>query len=195
MVQGKNFTDFAINQLQPYFVEEIGKCEEKIRKFNNDVKDMFGQKLKVKQKSKGAKPFGCPHCKVKSATVGDLKMHLKHSHTSLSSRKSNKKSKRQKTLNEDTSILDDSMNDSDIISLEESIRKSPDKTVFNCNLIPCDFKAPEESNLSKHIADVHIPVIKEKYLQNQVQNEHVYVDVLKPENRVSCDTCEFSLKA
>ena len=35
----------------------------------------------IKQKVKGPKPFHCPQCKVTATTVGDLRMHVKASHT------------------------------------------------------------------------------------------------------------------
>ena len=42
MVQGKNYEDFALNCLQPFFMEKIELSKERIMKINDDVKKAFG---------------------------------------------------------------------------------------------------------------------------------------------------------
>ena len=54
---------------------------DNIDKFNKNVQRLLGKSNPtIKQKRKESKPFHCPQCKVKSPTVGDLKMHMKSSH-------------------------------------------------------------------------------------------------------------------
>ena len=167
MVQGKNFEEFAINHLQPYFTEVIEKDIEKIENFNSNVKEMFGKRMKVKQKSQNKK-FPCPQCRVKSSTVADLRMHMKSSHSQLSitnSSKNNKKSKRScKILIEDDSLLDDSEEDSIIIPLEEKTEMQPEKPDFDCDWLSCDFKSSNRDVLIRHRENEHIPYLREKYL-------------------------------
>ena len=116
MVQGKNFVNFVVKYLQPYFTKKIEESEGPIAKFNSNVQDMLGKrKSTTNLKSSSSKPFNCPHCRVKASTVGDLRMHLKSSHSSITKKKP---ARMIKTLNEDTSLLDDSKNSSVIITLD-----------------------------------------------------------------------------
>ena len=162
MVQGKNFEAFAKNHLQPYFTEVIEKEIEKIVNFNKNVRETFGQRMEVKQKSQNKK-FPCPQCRVKSSTVADLRKHMKCSHSQLRSIKRSKKSKRTvKILNEDDSLLDDSGDDSVIIPIEDKMKIQPEKPVMNCDWMSCDFKYSDIAVIIKHREDEHIPHLREK---------------------------------
>ena len=166
MVQGKNFADFAICHLQPYFMNEISKSEGIIDQFNKNIEDMFGGKKISKQKSQTKKPFSCPNCKVKSSTVADLRMHMKMKHT-LSGRN---QIQNLTVLNEDISILDDSLDDSTKVTIEETTN-IPEKAALKCDWKPCDFKSTLRNDLTKHIEDEHIPVLKKKYLPPDVKSQ------------------------
>ena len=84
MVQGKNFENLALNYLKPYFTQKIETDKNTIELFNSNVQEKLSQKKPVlKQKAGGSKPFNCPQCKVTASAVGDLRMHLKSSHTIL----------------------------------------------------------------------------------------------------------------
>jgi hypothetical protein len=65
MVKGKNFVNFAVKCLQPYFTKKIEESEDFIVQFNNNVQDMLGKK-KPKSNLK-TKPLNCPHCRVKAS--------------------------------------------------------------------------------------------------------------------------------
>ena len=80
MVQGKNYADFAVNYLEPFFTEKILSAVKNIEKFNDGVCKTLGRSKPLTRKTVGSKAFNCPHCKVKSSTVGDLRMHIKSSH-------------------------------------------------------------------------------------------------------------------
>ena len=104
MVQGKNFENFAINCLEPYFSNKIKVKLDAIVKFNNSVQNMLGQdKPAIKKKDKMSKPFQCPHCKVKNSTVADLRMHVKSSHSMKI-----QNGKKETIMYEDISILSES---------------------------------------------------------------------------------------
>ena len=93
---------------------------------------MLGKwKTTLKQKTNGSKPFNCPHCRVKSSTVGDLRMHLKSSHSSIANKKLSRK-----TLNEDTSLLDDSNNSSTLVTLDELPEVEFEKPAISCDWLP-----------------------------------------------------------
>ena len=44
MVQGKNFVNFVIKCLQPYFTHKIEESEDLIVKFNSNVQDLLGKR-------------------------------------------------------------------------------------------------------------------------------------------------------
>lgn len=50
MVQGKNYENFAVNCLKPFFTHKIDCSLDIITKFNNDVKDTLGSKKTIKRK-------------------------------------------------------------------------------------------------------------------------------------------------
>ena len=70
MVQGKNFVNFVVKCLQPYFTKKIEESEDLIVKFNSNVLDMLGKrKSTANLKSSSSKPFNCPHCRVKASIL------------------------------------------------------------------------------------------------------------------------------
>ena len=79
MVQGKNYENFGLKCLQPFFVEKIELTKNRIIKVNNDVKEAFGPRNGLRAKPE--MPFSCPQCDVKAKTNGDLKVHMKSCHT------------------------------------------------------------------------------------------------------------------
>ena len=108
---------------------------------------MLGKReVTVKQKTNVSKPFHCPHCKVKSSTVGDLRMHLKSSHSKIDNRKPHRI-----ILNEDMSLLDDSNDGPVAITLDELPQVIPDKPTIDCDWLPCDYASSNKSLLIKHI--------------------------------------------
>ena len=90
-------------------------------------------------------------------------MHIKTKHTLSSKRKV----KSLTVLNEDTSILEDSLDESIRVTIDET-SNTPDKAVIECDWIPCDFKSTMKDGLTKHIGDEHIPELKKKYLPPDV---------------------------
>ena len=156
MIQGKNYESFAVKYLKPLFVQKIELSKEKIESFNSGVKEVLGKdKKSIKDKTKVAKPFHCPNCKVKSATVGDLRMHMKSSH----GRKQISR-KPMETLDEDTSLLMLEDTDDSIVTLEENLIEKDDISVgavpvIDCEWLPCDYKSSDKKLLIEHI-DVHL---------------------------------------
>ena len=82
MVQGRNYENFAKNCLQPFFVQKIEQSLNKIKNFNNGVKQTLGTKNSSRIKSDN-KPYNCQYCEVKPSTLGDLRLHMKKCHTNL----------------------------------------------------------------------------------------------------------------
>ena len=168
MVQGKNFENLALNYLKPYFTKKIETDKNTIELFNSNVQEKLSKKKPVlKQKSSGNKPFNCPQCKVTASTVGDLRMHLKSSHTKITNRRHN-----QMTLNEDLSLLDDE-HDSTVTLDEQSdiIEKSK---AIGCDWLPCDYKSKDKGLLIEHI------------------DEHIgYKNTPLIEDAPSCNLCDF----
>ena len=115
MVQGKNYENFAVNYLEPYFTERINADIDNIVKYNSDVRSVLG-KSKQATKVIKSKPFNCPHCKVKLTTIADLKMHIKSSHSKVVM-KNQVKQKNNRIMDEGTSLLNDT--DTNMLSLEE----------------------------------------------------------------------------
>ena len=149
MVQGKNYENFAINHLQPYFLQNIEQSLDKIMNFNNVVKDKL--KTKKPDKLKSEKPYKCAQCERKLSTIGDLRLHMKKCHTKpgLNSPKKSKALKTtilltQNSLNDDTKILDTTAIQPFIPEVEE---------LFNCNI--CDFDSENTEELNKHNKLIH----------------------------------------
>ena len=116
MVQGKNYANFAVNYLEPFFSKKVNEDLEDIEKFNSNVKEMLGQKkTALNPRTRSAKPFNCPECNVRSTTVADLKMHMKSSHSRITQKN---KSKIKAVIHEDLSLIEDMENS--VITLEEN---------------------------------------------------------------------------
>ena len=75
MVQGKNYADFAVNYLEPFFTEKILSAVKNIEKFNDGVCKALGRSKPLTRKTVGSKALNCPHCKVKSSTVSNHRTH------------------------------------------------------------------------------------------------------------------------
>ena len=88
------------------------------------------------EKLKLAKPFNCPNCKVKTANMADLKMHLKTSHSKLDKRKRSIR-KTAQILNENLSLLDISDKE---LTLEEHSEEKEETPEINCDWDPCGYK-------------------------------------------------------
>ena len=110
MVQGKYFENFALNILEPYFSKMIEESGDRIVNFNNQVKNVLGRpNTRIKNK-RNSKKFNCTQCKVKSSTLGDLRMHLKSSHSAITKKKISVKSL---VLDEDLTLSEESSADKD----------------------------------------------------------------------------------
>ena len=178
MVQGKNFENFAVKYLKPLFNQKIEANKVHIEKFNSNVQEMLGNNKAAKIKT--SKPFQCPQCKVKSTTVGDLKMHMKASH-----------SKKQisyhvkQIMNEDISLLDDTQES--IVTLDELSEvkgTAPYPHVVDlilCNI--CEFDTELQEEMEKHKKIIH-------GLGVQPQTVTVSEDnMLLCETTVNCGSC------
>ena len=88
MIQGKNYENL-VKYLEPLFREKIDLVIRDIDNFNDKVKKTLGtNKPALVNKKKGSKPFCCPHCKIKTPTVGELKMHVNSSHSKIAKKSS-----------------------------------------------------------------------------------------------------------
>ena len=153
MVQGKNYENFALNCLQPYFFQEIEKSTEKIQKFNNVVKDTLDISKPVKIKTD--KPYKCAQCEVKPTTIGDLRLHMKKCHTKPSLN-SPKRTKALKTGKEDNKSIpfDIPKKDKEIIDTKAIKLYMPEvEELLNCNI--CDFDTDTQEVLTKHTEILH----------------------------------------
>ena len=59
MVQGKNYVNFVVSCLDPFFTEKINAGIDSIEKFNDCVCKMLGKSKLLKNKTVGSKPFHC----------------------------------------------------------------------------------------------------------------------------------------
>ena len=188
MLQGKNFVNFAENILHPYFEELVKDSFDIIEEFNQEVIEVLGHQNPPTKKKKISKPFNCPHCKVKSATVGDLKKHLKASHILASNRKA---SKTTTILNEDLSLLDESI---------KSLTNKPDDSFINCEWEPCGYASKDKGQLTKHFSDVHVEYLKDKYHITEVQKEFddhniKHTEIQTQDIIIACSYCKISVKS
>ena len=122
---------------------------------------MLGQsKAAIKQK-----PFHCPHCKVRNATVADLRMHMKSSHSKIKSKRFLENNS-IKTLNEDTSLLNDS--DSSIVTLDE--------LPHVLKAIECEYKLTDDDKPKKDMEE---------------DDKNTTQQFPKVEDTLSCKLCDF----
>ena len=159
MIQGKNYEDFALKCLVPFFTKMINDDIEEIKKLNEDVKDALGIK-----KSKS-----CPQCPFTSTSNGNIKVHMKSCHTKPNIC-SPQKNKVPKILEEDISLLDDSEIKAIEMGEVPEIYKIEDMEV-KCEWISCGYKAETPNGLSKHIEDVHMDYFRAKYLPLEDKND------------------------
>ena len=144
---------------------------------------MLGQSKKaINQKSKVTKPFNCPQCKVKATTIGDLKKHVKTSHSKLFTN-DKVSSKYSAMMNEDLSILDTTDN-SIVITLDENADEKPaiecdDKPAIDCDWDPCNYNSSDKSLLIEHIGVQHLKQRKAKKV------------LPKLEDIFSCKLCDY----
>ena len=144
MIQGKNYAHFAENCLEPFFKQKIEELSEKILKFNSNVKVTLATDKPI-----AGNQSKCPQCEVSTKSKGDLKVHMKSCHTKPSI-SSPSKNKIPIILNEDMSILDDSVDE--IINFEEGSKKQIEYV-----LETCDNNPEEIRGMKKHFAIEHIP--------------------------------------
>ena len=130
--------------------EKIDAALDTIEKFKDGVCKMFGRDKALKQKTGRSKAFNCPHCKVKSSTVGDLRMHMKASHSVVTKRSKS----RDCILDEDLSLLEEDK-DAKMVTLEEEPVDITKTQPIICDWLPCDYKSTDRGVLIKHIGDKH----------------------------------------
>ena len=200
MVQGKNYENFALNVLEPFFSKKIEPKIEKITKFNNDVIDTLGAASSLKMKTKSS----CPQCDTVTETKADLKIHMKTCHTKpgLSSPKRNKMIKVNNVkgaITNESEMKMIELAETDIVEDKKSIEKkdSPKKLLFvqqpvmedlhSCYY--CDFDAEIRGELDKHIKTIHAINFVAEYEQNSVKEEAVEA-VNTVEDKVSNDNEE-----
>ena len=70
MVQGRNYENFALNYLKPFFTEKIEAETDTITKINEDVKGALGGAKAVR------KTYNCPQCDTKTVTNSHTKPGL-----------------------------------------------------------------------------------------------------------------------
>ena len=175
LVQGKNYANFAVKYLEPFFSKKVNQDLEEIEKFNCNVKEMLGQKnTALNPRTNSAMPFNCPECNVRSTKVTDLKMHMKSSHSWITQKN---KSKVKAVMHEDLSLIEDI--DNSIITLEENLELVKDKQTIDCDQDPCEYGSADKSQLIKHIGNEHI---------GTRQKTRVLPEM---ENLLSCYMCEF----
>ena len=170
MVQGKGYEHFAINCLEPLFKQKIGESLDRIDNFNNDVKVTLGAPKALEKR------FKCPQCELRTVKNGDLKVHMKMCHTKPGI-ESPPRNKVARILNEDVSLLDESvMNGVDIMD-------EISETDIVCEWLTCDFHSSDKETLRKHFEDEHMVYLREKYLSPKPQN------MPEIENGIWCYIC------
>ena len=186
MVQGKNFEDFAVKYLKPLFTQKIEANKVQIEEFNSNVQEILGKSKTPKIKN--TKPFQCPQCKVKPTTVGDLKMHMKSSH----SKKQIGQNVKQ-IMNEDISIislLDDTCDS--FVTLDEhseekdAIPLPQVDDLIMCNI--CEFDTEIQEELDNHNRIIHGLGEQPQSVRENVNREVEYIPTV-PE--VECNKCDF----
>ena len=168
MVQGKNYEDFALNCLQPFFMEKIENAKERIRKVNNDIKKAFGPRSQIEEDSE--KTFSCPQCEIKTKTNSNLKVHIKscHSKPAIYSPNNNKIIK----ISEETDQLDH-----DVSGLKMIEMVYEDDTV----------SGEKEPNLEEVVTEPSVRVDVEE------EPAPIYVNTIT-ETEIICCLCKFTCK-
>ena len=204
MVQGRNYENFAVNYLEPFFTEKIKSEGETIAKFNDNVKDALG----------GAKPlkktYNCPQCDIKSSTNSDHKLHMKTCHTKPGLN-SPHKSKIIRVNNEDNTISN-KIEIKAIKMMEIGTEKEDLPKICSQNLLPqlpivedlqscynCDFDTESVSDLNKHMQIVHgneenIENITDEEPPNTIDTVQIIEENKSIDNLLTCETCSLSFK-
>ena len=151
MVQGKNYEKFAINCLQPFFVQRIEQSKDQIKNFNNCVKEAFGTKSTARIKPE--KPYNCQYCEVKPKTIGDLRLHMKKCHTkpALTSPNRNKAIKFDKVGNSPLIIEERKEEKNTINGIGKIMIDVED--LISCK--KCDFDTSAKQELDEHMELIH----------------------------------------
>ena len=163
MIQGKNNAHFAENCLEPFFKQRIEEAREKIMNFNSNVQSTLASDKSITGKK-------CPQCEFKTLKSGDLKVHMKFCHTKPSIT-SPSKNKVPRILNEDMSILDDSV--VEVIDFEEG---TEDQNPIALTWETCDNNSKEECIIAEPIEKEHIPTLNEKHLSPKTVSYPVIED-------------------
>ena len=170
MVQGKNYEQFAVNCLQPFFQQKIQESLDIINKNNANIKEALSNKeLEV------PKQVNCPQCEVRKTTKAELKVHMKTCHTKPSL--SSPQNKIPKILNENVSLHD--ISDQEMEKLDEEKIMPLLEDAISCDL--CDFDPKSIKELEDHVKSIHINLISEenefnlhlgqKHIMNEEQND------------------------
>ena len=136
MVQGKNYEQFAVNCLRPFFLKKIQESLDDINKYNINIKEV----LSVKP-LKANKQFKCPQCESIATTNTELKAHMKTCHTKPGI--SPPRYKVPKILNENISLVDISTKEDE--KLDPEIRLPLIEDALFCNF--CDFDPTDQKEL------------------------------------------------
>ena len=173
MVQGRNYENFAINYLQPFFINKIELAIDKITEFNNGVKDALGPTKVIQMKPD--KIYSCPQCDIIAATTGDLKLHIKSCHTKPRIN-SPKKNKILKTLGEDSSLVN--VNDVLMIELDgeddnavNNIKQKSEQNLVKSEVPKEDAKKTEESLVQPDVPKEDTKKTEESLVQPEVPKE------------------------
>ena len=76
-----------------------------------------------------------------------------------------------------------------MITLDEHSEIECDKPAIPCDWLPCHFKSGNKGILIKHIGDEHINLMKEKYLNQQIDSKKPFLPEV--EDALSCTICDF----
>ena len=142
MVQGKNYENFAVNCLKPFFEEKIQESIQNITKYYDNIREALTNKP-----IRTTKHFTCPQCEVIKETNAALKGHMKICHTKPGL--SSPRNKVPKIMNEDVSI----------IALDEPMLPLIEDAL-SCDL--CDFEPKNEKELKTHLESIHSITVKKK---------------------------------
>ena len=157
MVQGKNYEQFAVNCLRPFFLKKIQESLDDINKYNINIKEV----LSVKP-LKANKQFKCPQCESIATTNTELKAHMKTCHTKPGI--SPPRYKVPKILNENISLVDISTKEDE--KLDPEIRLPLIEDAPFCNF--CDFDPTDQKELEEHMKIIHFYVITE---ENEINHQ------------------------
>ena len=187
MIQGKNHENFAVKYLEPMYMEKINAAMNNIESFNSNLLEMFTQSKPVVKQPKGSKPFHCPECKVKATTVGNLRMHLKSSHSKTENKKKETK-KTRSIMHEDLSLINDAGNSS--ITLDEQSEEFIEPPSIQIEDEKDEELIVSKPNVSNHDKYVQSPNNKDENLTIINNNYSVKIfDSLLSDKSFICGVC------